>query len=240
MNRFSTQPAFARRFGFTLIELLVVIVIIAAIVALAAPAISRSRQAARKAECQNHLKQLGIALQAHATNNNGRLPKDGFNEWGFGVFILPEIEQTNLYDTLLPHTRKRSSFGAVTPKNMGTPLPVFVCPMGPEGEMADKYGRSTYRGNAGLFDDGLRLTSILDGESTTVMAGEITGDHAWAKPGTSTLSGAPNQGSFQSNHTGGANFLMCDGSVRWLQDIIDPNTFQALGTPKGNDVVGEF
>lgn len=97
--------------GFTLVELLVVIAIIGILVALLLPAIQAARAAARRTECTNHLRQLGLAIQNHH-DTVGYLPPGttrdqapfgpGASNWGTGwmVYILPFMEQQNLYDQL--------------------------------------------------------------------------------------------------------------------------------------------
>lgn len=92
------SPLPVRR-GFTLVELLVVIAIIGVLVALLLPAVQAAREAARRMKCQNNLKQVGLALQNYHDVFN-ILPPGGVstNETSWTVFILPFMEQKNLYE----------------------------------------------------------------------------------------------------------------------------------------------
>ena len=89
-----------RRRGFTLIELLVVIAIIAILIALLLPAVQQAREAARRSQCKNNLKQWGLAL--HNYHDTHRIFPPGMmtrgNLFGFHVMLLPFVDQTNLYN----------------------------------------------------------------------------------------------------------------------------------------------
>jgi prepilin-type N-terminal cleavage/methylation domain-containing protein len=94
------------RFGFTLIELLVVIAIIAVLIALLLPAVQSAREAARRAQCINNLKQLGLAVHNYITKQDV-LPAhtlDNSQTWGWFVpwtaLLLPDLEQQPLYNAL--------------------------------------------------------------------------------------------------------------------------------------------
>jgi prepilin-type N-terminal cleavage/methylation domain-containing protein len=101
----------ARR-GFTLIELLVVIAIIAILIALLLPAVQQAREAARRSQCKNNLKQLGLALHNYH-EQAGTMPSgwigvdpatrrpdvEGLNGFGWGTMILPSLDQAPLYNT---------------------------------------------------------------------------------------------------------------------------------------------
>jgi prepilin-type N-terminal cleavage/methylation domain-containing protein/prepilin-type processing-associated H-X9-DG protein len=91
------------RSGFTLIELLVVIAIIAVLIALLLPAVQAAREAARRMQCVNNLKQIGLASYNYS-ENYGSFPIGhgpvNYNDWGGLAFILPFSEQTPLYNSI--------------------------------------------------------------------------------------------------------------------------------------------
>src|SRR5271156_5763564 len=99
-----------RRGGFTLIELLVVISIIGVLIALLLPAVQASREAARRTQCVNNLKQLGVALHTYESTSRSFPPgyvsnfdasgNDTGPGWGWAAMLLPQIEQGALYATI--------------------------------------------------------------------------------------------------------------------------------------------
>lgn len=153
--------------GFTLVELLVVIAIIGILVALLLPAVQAAREAARRTECSNKIKQIALAFHTHEDSFDayppGRegcdgacSPTNGSGTSGF-VRILPYIEQGNLYDKFeneaaaistpnqIPHSLSESVVGAV--------IDTFRCPSNVQPQQMDvggkKWGLNAYAMCAG-------------------------------------------------------------------------------------------
>jgi prepilin-type N-terminal cleavage/methylation domain-containing protein len=117
-----------RRSGFTLVELLVVIAIIGVLVALLLPAVQAAREAARRMQCSNNMRQLGLALHNYHDNNqsfplNYRPVTAGPYSWMQA--ILPYIEQQNLYNQLtIGGTQSLANNALVA----STPIKTYLCP----------------------------------------------------------------------------------------------------------------
>jgi prepilin-type N-terminal cleavage/methylation domain-containing protein/prepilin-type processing-associated H-X9-DG protein len=124
-----------RRLAFTLIELLVVIAIVAILIALVLPAVQQAREAARRTQCKNNLKQLGLALHnyhdQHQTLPPGYISafaSDGTDTgpgWGWAALALPQMDQAPLYRTI------DFSVGIESPKHATARLivpSVMLCP----------------------------------------------------------------------------------------------------------------
>lgn len=188
--------------GFTLIELLVVIAIIAILIALLLPAVQQAREAARRTDCKNNLKQLGLAmhnyLDAHTrlppsacldlsvttTGNNG--------SWGIHGRLLPYLELGGLYDNV--DLAVAWDFQTVI---SGIKVPGYACPSDPRSDEGRDPGSgrpilfpttygfnfgswfvfdpTTGRGGDGSFHPNSRhtLAAFTDGTSNTLMAAEV-------------------------------------------------------------------
>lgn len=126
--------------GFTLIELLVVIAIIAVLIALLLPAVQQAREAARRSQCKNNLKQIGLALHNyHDTHNtfppgwigvvSGVQDPEGDSGFGWGSMILPNLDQSPLYAQF---NFSNPMDAAPNRANLGRVLTVFQCPSDPK------------------------------------------------------------------------------------------------------------
>ncbi len=135
------MPNQPRRFrsGFTLIELLVVIAIIAVLIALLLPAVQQAREAARRSQCINNLKQLGLALHTYHDSMNafppgwigvqGGIPNmQGPSGFAWGSHILPYIDQTPLYNQVNFNVSCTDPNNAVARQAV---ISVFRCPTDP-------------------------------------------------------------------------------------------------------------
>ena len=125
MNSLRTPNQPRARSGFTLIELLVVIAIIAILIALLLPAVQQAREAARRSQCRNNLKQVGIALH-NFHEIKGTLPSSrlGPQHASWFVQILPYIEQTPLFK----QWNLNDTYYLQKPAVRTTSVPIFYCP----------------------------------------------------------------------------------------------------------------
>lgn len=213
--------------------------------ALLLPAVQAARQAARRTQSANNIKQLGLAmLNFHDTRRNFpaaySTDKDGKPLLSWRVFILPYIEQNQLYDKFHLDEPWDSEHNIKLVKMMPS---VFRSP-----NSLSPQGTTVYRGIGGTNGTftvpkngqhtGAKLTSFIDGTSNTIMIAEASDDVAieWTKP---EVIDAENFKHWQmfGNSPGGTNFGIVDGSVRFISNTIDPKILKIMFTRNDGEVV---
>jgi prepilin-type N-terminal cleavage/methylation domain-containing protein/prepilin-type processing-associated H-X9-DG protein len=129
-----------RKTGFTLIELLVVIAIIAVLIALLLPAVQQAREAARRSQCKNNLKQLGLAIHNYEATTNRLPPNSGGTFSGpihnIGtlsgiVMLLPYLDQAPLWNTITAAPGQGGDPVRATFPHPSAAQPVLLCPSAP-------------------------------------------------------------------------------------------------------------
>ena len=206
------------------------------LIALLLPAVQAAREAARRAQCVNNLKQIGLAM-LNFESANGRFPGSAIRDerrrplLSWRVAVLPFLGEQELYNKF----KLDEAWDGPNNRELIAQMPaVFACPSRPSG--ADP-GRTAYRvfvGPGALFEmgrEGVRINQITDGTSNTLMVVEAAEDVPWTRPEGLTTGGAG------SKHPGGFNALFADGSVRFLKLSVNPDVLRALTTHANGEVV---
>lgn len=218
------------------ITLGVVVLIILLLIALAMPAIQQAREAARRQNSRNNLKQIGLALHNyHDTFTcfplGGIIRQDGTAMRGWMMGIMPFLDQNSL-SVRLDYDQPWNS-----PKNApvyAVSIPAFLIQGRDLGRTSDGYGITFYMGNPNLLhrNQTVRLREITKGSSHTWFAGEVAGSfQPWGypfnwRPLGMKLCNGPN--SFGQPAWGGGHLLRADGNVTFISDQASPRILQAL------------
>jgi len=246
----------------------VAIAIIGVLVALTMPALSAARETARRSLCLSNLRQMGIAM--HAYHEQWRYFPPGCVEFrtkakpqhrqlAWSVYILPQIEQKNLYQSLNLY----GAFDSATNTTAAaTVLSAFMCPTAVRpAPRSQGRGRCDYGGMNGeritspnnppkgtmLHDKCVNLAMITDGTSRTILIAEdsVNPDGQWINglnvfdQAFAINKGPKFENDMRSSHVGGAQCAMADGSARFLKETIDVRILAALCTRAGREAIGD-
>jgi prepilin-type processing-associated H-X9-DG protein len=217
------------------------------LVALMLPAVQAAREAARRAQCTNNMKQIALAMHNYHDTYNCFPPayladENGKPMHSWRVLLLPFLEQQALYEQ---YNFDEPWDSPANQRIAATVLDVYRCPSDPN-PIAPQTCYVMIVGPE-TVSDGTKATSIreiTDGTSNTILFIEATGSGiGWTEPrdlDATTITFQVNEplgGEIESPHPGGANCAFCDGSVRFLSDFVDPEELRAMSTIAGGEAV---
>jgi prepilin-type processing-associated H-X9-DG protein len=213
--------------------------------ALLLPAVQSAREAARRAQCQNNLKQIGLALHnyhdtfqafppAYTVDQNGRK----LHSWR--TLILPYLGESGVYSQINLNEPWDSPANQAAAGQMPNVFRCISDPSSTPGSTHTNYVALSGPGTILQDQNPARMASITDGTSNTILVIETNGPGVhWMSTQDADIGAFVGQGG-TSSHAGGCNILMADASVRFLSSITPPPTRQALGTRNGGEVIPQF
>ena len=244
--------------GMSLVEIVVVCCVLGILAALLMPATQSAREAARRAQCTNHLKQIGLAMHNYAavygefppaTIGPSDVPRE--RQFSWMVALLPYLEQSGVYDELRLDLPWDSPHNAPLLENLE--MSVFCCPSDPQLGYDNEQVKTSYvaitgalsapglRSRRGVigFDRSLSFDEITDGASNTLLVGEVLDGGPWYAGGSATARPIDHwiERKPWSSHPGGGNFAFADGSIQRIHDTADARFLRCLAVAQdGRDV----
>lgn len=243
----SDTPVLVKRRRITFFRVFLGLAIVFVLAALLLPAMRRGggREASRRTQCKNNLKQIGLALYNYQSKYHALPPAYTVDAAGkplhsWRTLILPWVEQLDLYNMIDLSKPWDDPANAEAYKTVPS---VYRCP-----SVALPPGFTSYLGivgtNACFHPTAPRAFSeMTDGTENTLMVIEVAQEQAvhWMAPQDASEEMVLNFGKDgKLNHTGGTQAAFADGSVRFLSENLDTETLRALISLAGNDRVGEF
>lgn len=240
--------------GFTLIELLVVIAIIAVLIALLLPAVQQAREAARRTQCKNNLKQIGLALHNyHDTYSVFPAAVTGDPAVSWRILLLPYLSEVPLYATYDLTKPWDAPVNDLLSKGR---VWVYECPSNTHhrdaaGRFRTDFAMLTGKGAFGDTTRTVAIDDITDGASNTTAIVEASGlQIIWTHPrdfdvttgpigiNLKGASGIESPGMMSSYHAQGAYALLADGRVQFIKKTFDPEVLKKLTTIDREGTIG--